>query len=660
MRKFLWTISLCLVVSPLIAQSDQSFEQTQFDAIFLVGESSVTAMYSFSYVHGLGEIRWLFPIPPDATRLEFGSAQLIALLQDQSAPFIYPPPGECVLNPTLSWGYGGLIGDYLSPDNAEVKQVNSLAEALGWLGDSPQDTASLSAYETFAAVSFTQEQDLRDLWAIDVNSSPLLIVEYPGTELFLPIQAHSSQLTTVVTSPVDDFIEADTMPVTAYVFADQPYAPENYDPIDIDLMTITDGNNIAGIMYNFVESPESFDYDYYRLVRQGLDEVSGRGMVTEYRQSPDWNIQDSTRERLPEESALLDSWQDDYAVLTRIRTYIDENSRLPDPQFEVAPQLDLMRINLSTTADPAWFYGCTTRRLYDPELESRLPSERTYSPALQMDVAHPEGWSLYELDERTYAFSPEAVTRFTLSILESSGEGPPMLVLQHFEQEFVRSEAGDAYLPRNTWEPFASGSSSYPHLSAARNAITLYFPSTGGYDPERDEPYGTAEGVRAAVVSTHADFVLNEPLYVDMLAYLATRQFWLSPDLRHTLFMEGQDNLVAIGYPEGWIEMLDARRLRVIAPVDILNIDEGPYIREVIPPVRDTADIWVHEHFGLDDDADLRVMTPFQANGRQGFVQRTDFFNKAAIEISAPDGLYDDYATLLETIAQSMQVSYRD
>ena len=227
---------------------------------------------------------------------------------------------------------------------------------------------------------------------------------------------------------------------------------------------------------------------------------------------------------------------------------------------------------LRILVDPAWLYGCTTRTLYDAELENRLPTGRTHIAVFNVEVAHPVDWSLSQLDDNTYALAPKTVTRGDLQALEGGGDGPPMLVLQRFEQPFMTRLGRDyPILIDDPWEPFTIGYGK-PHRTAARNAITLYYPATRGFDPDNDETYAPAEGIHAAVVSTHADFAVNEPLYVDMLTYLETRQFWLSPDLRHTLFMDGLQDLIAIGYPEGWVETLDSQRNRVIAPADAVTL----------------------------------------------------------------------------------------
>ncbi|MBZ0296520.1 MAG: hypothetical protein K8L99_28425 [Anaerolineae bacterium] len=675
MRKLFWITFLCLITNPLLAQDNPSFEQTQLDAIFLVGEDSVTAMYSFGYTHSpeMDEIRWLFPIPADATNIELGPAYTLPLLQDKTDPITEPPRGVCLPNPLLVYGHGiAPFVEYLPSDAAEVVRLDSFAEAQDWLGNGLQDTASFSEYESFVGLTITpQKESPEGGWASDfVDISPLLLVEYPGTELFLPMKARPSQLTTIL----DGEYEQDMMPVTVYVLADQPYAPANFESASVDLTEIdngTYGNAIKNIMRDFTGEAMfggDFDNQYYYLVRQALEEQNGRAFMTEYRQAPKWSIQDSVKERLPDEIGLLDLWAEEYSVLTRMRTFVREGRDLPDPQFEATPQLEQSRTDLSTTADPSWFWGCTTRKLYDPDLESRLPSGRTFISYLNVYVAHPADWSLYTLNENTYVLSPEDITSDSLyplqSIgkLESTGVGPPMLVLQRFEQEFVR-DGSYTRLPDNTWE-FYSKFTNEARPTAARNGITLYYPSQSLASPYNDEPLGTAEGFQAVVISTHADFVENEPLYIDMLNFIATRQYWLSPDLRHTLFMIGPSErayeFVAVGYPEGWLEMLDENRLRVIAPAESVNFEEVPYVREIVPPERESADHWLRDYYNLEEDTHLLTLTPFHANGRSGFVQRTGFTNNAAIEVSAPDDLYEDFASLLGTIAQTMQIRYRE
>ena len=313
MRSLFWLFLCCLLVHPLLAQAGEAFKQTQLDAIFLVGEDSVTALYSFSYVRppDLNEIRWVFPISPDATRIALGPANTLPLLQYKSDPNLEPPGPPCHLNPTLVYydGYGDpYFVQYLPAVEATVTRMDLLAEALGWLGDGPQDTAALSRYDFFVAISITPDPSpAPNDWQDSVNLSPLLVVEYPGQEIFLPTHARASAFRTLI----DDEREADMMPVTAYIFADQPYAPTNFETVLVDLTTIErQFNAIRSINQAFtspISLPGSFVSVYYNRVYQALDAVNGRGMVTDYRQAPTFNLTDYQREVLPDETTLLDS-----------------------------------------------------------------------------------------------------------------------------------------------------------------------------------------------------------------------------------------------------------------------------------------------------------------------------------------------------------------
>ncbi len=665
MRWLCGLLLFCVLLRPVSAQEDPGFSQTQLDAVFLVGDQSVRAMYSFSYIQSesMEEFRWLFPIPADVTHVELGAAYLPVLLQAQTDPIIEPPQQRCFLTHPMIYGHGtNPYVIYDAPESAQFTRLDSLEEAQDWLGDSPQDIATLDSYENFVGVTIqpqtavaTQDADFQIETA--VNLSPVLVVDYPGTDIFLPVRLRAAHLRT----ELDNYSQNNLMPATAYIFADQPYAPVNYTAMMIDLHQIGSShiNVITEMMRNFYGSgmfPNELDYSYYEQVRRELGAVDGLGMVTEYRQLPDWSISQNTREHYPEATEIMDTLLANYPMLTRLRTFIHEGSTLPYPQFVPAPQAESLRLDLSTTADAAWFYGCTTRTLYNAELEARLPDGRTYIDALDVQVAHPADWSLSQLEDVTYVLAPEAVTLNMLIAVERGEDGPPMMVLRRFEQEFIQTDYGFE-LPDPTWNLFTLPGTLDPEQVTNRAAYTVYYPSTSWASPYRYEPLGTTEGVRLALISSEADFAENHAVYNDMLAYIATRQYWLSPDLRHTLFMNGPGDLVMVGYPENWIERLDENRLRVITPVKAADFEQAAYVREVVPPVRDNASAWIRDRYNLGEDANLATLLPFSANDRQGFIRKTDFHNQTVIEISAPEALYNDYAPILTTIAETLRVT---
>lgn len=670
MRRNAWLLLfLVLMIMPLTAQDDNTFQQTQFDALFQIGAERTTAMYSFNYIQPqeIESFRWLFPIPPDATRVELGAAHTAPLLDWYTEPIIEPPQESCKLNPILMLGDGREPWvEYLAPDDAQITRFDSPDAAFAWLGtDAIQDTDTLREYDAFVGVTITPQTefeigDINNGMFMRVNVSPLVMVEYPGTDVFLPMNAHAPNIAT----RLDNYAQSEVMPVTAYIFDEVAYAPSNYESVSVDLTQLSaPWNNINGIMRDFDGTGIFFnrlDPHYYALLREAISEANGLGFITEFRQDAPFNFRTDLRNNFPDATDLLNTIAGEDTVLTRLRTFIDTTTTLPAPMFDTMPSFDPLQIDLSQTADPARFFGCTTRTLYDPDLEATLPEGRTYIDTLNAHVAHPADWSLYTLDQQTYAFAPEAVTLDTLRALERGEDAPPMLVLRPFEQVFepVTDARYIMRLPDLTGQPFTMRATANVRVTGARNALTLYYPA-----PESDSfienELETAYGMHVAVVSTHADFAENQAFYVDLLDYIATRQFWLSPMLRHTLFMYGRTDLVTIGYPEDWIETLDADRRRVIVPIAMQDdFADAPYVREVVPPDRDSASAWIRDRYGLAMDTDLRTLTPFEANGRTGYIQLTANTNQAIIEISAPDALYDTYAPILTEIAETMRVYY--
>ncbi len=104
---WIWCITLIcmsLAVMPTVAQSgDAGFVQTGLDAIFAVDSANhrITAMYSVGYTDAPETVHWLFPILPNARRVELGSALLTTFLDWDTRPNIEPPGPDCDLSPTL-------------------------------------------------------------------------------------------------------------------------------------------------------------------------------------------------------------------------------------------------------------------------------------------------------------------------------------------------------------------------------------------------------------------------------------------------------------------------------------------------------------------------------------------------------------------------------
>ncbi len=655
----------------VIAQNTRTdFVQTQMDAIFLIHDNSVTALYSVSYIQpaDMEEVRWVFPIPSDATLVELAPSLIAPLVQLRTEPIIEPPDEPCQLTPTISYGHGYLpTVEYYPPQDAELTEFEDAQSAIGWMQERVESVGYIDRSDDnprFVGMSITPNNEVSvgeysSGGKYNVNLSATLLVEYPGNVPFFPLNIRASAYET----HLDNYDQTGFMPATAYVFADVPYQVSNMSTLTVDLSTVTSGSNIIqNIMRDFDGTPiffDTLDGEYYSRLNQAVHQALGYGFITEFIGQFNDFLSVDFREAFPETGALFREITTNYPVMTRFRTFLHDEYDIPNPIFTPAPDLEEFQINLAHEVDPAQFYGCTTRSLYDAELEARLPEGRSYLADLQIQVAHPAGWTLNQPRNNLYVLSPEVIDNATLIAVESGEDGPPMFAFKPFEEEFA-SDRYHTFLPDHTWEPFSNVGNTMPRSIGARNAFTIYYPSHSTASPYTNDDLGSAEGVRMAIITTHADYAENHQRYEDMLTYVATRQFWLSPRLRHTIFIGGPDDLIQIGYPENWIERLDAGRNRIILPetVDVTDSDT-PMIRVLRVPPDWTGDIigWMILQYGfLDRDlftAENPTPIPFEHNGRRGYLLRAEGSPARVVEISAPTDVYQSYRGTLQLIAET-------
>lgn len=646
------------------------FVQTQMDAIFLMHDDSVTALYSISYIQpaDMEEVRWVFSIPSDATHVELAPSLIVPLVQLRTEPIIEPPDEPCQLTPTIAYGHGYLpFVEYLPPQDTQLVEFEDGQSALNWVADTgiTLNEVDINTNESrFVGIAMIPQMeeivgDFNSGGSYNVNISATLRVEYPGNEPFLPVGIHATTLET----HLDNYDQTGFMPITAYVLADTPYALSNLSTLTVDLSHLTSGSNIVqNIMRDFDGTPIFFnmlDSAYYSRLNQAVREVNGAGFITEYIGQLDDAMNLDFRETYPDDANLLMQIARDYPIVTRFRTFLHDEYELINPTFTPAPDLAPFQINLAREVDPAQFYGCTTRSLYDAELETRLPEGRSYLADLQIQVAHPQGWTLSQPRANLYVLSPEVIDNAMLIAVEGGVDGPPMFVFKPFEQEFA-SDRYHTFLPDNTWEPFTHVGNTMPRPIGARNAFTMYFPSHSAASPYNNDDLGSAEGVRMAIITTHEDYAENQALYEDMLTYVATRQFWLSPLLRNTIFIDGPDDLIQIGYPEGWIERLDVDRNRIILPENVALSDETAPMIHVLTPPRDwTGDLigWMILQYGFLDQelltAENPIPIPFERGGRRGYLLRAEGTPARVVEISTPTDAYESYQGTLQLIAET-------
>jgi hypothetical protein len=678
--------------SPLTAQERESAGviQTSLDALYIVdtANDSTTAYYSVTWLWETdAPARWVFPIPGDAISVETVDSDWFQYLSWGTNPYISPPYNE---SPCQLGYYGSNGGGFLTAPRYHPTQRNTLERwtnpdrVMEWLGQPPLSPSLRDDLQRYQGEGYTfvtlESQSTRSIPAVDsiVNANLLrsaaIKVVYPGVEVRLPIALRADQSTLYLSEY--DYEQQGQMPVAVYILADVPYTVANYANLPLDLNQIKSGVNFLQENIRRLYTPSLWlEPQYYALFQAGLQAAKGQGFVTEFRLPSDrWSGPFGGDQVM----VAVQSLQPPASLnrLTQFRTFLMAGQPLPDPVFSPQPDLPDFVMRVPDVVDQARFWGCSSRWLIDDALETRLPSGRTYIEPLRQYVAYPEEWIMTPLSETVYAFAPVAVDWDMVMNMEYGGDEPPMLLLEKFEIPYLASgdnqpDADCTGCPYATpkpiefsWRPvnpafnwFRRANDPTPQGIPMRNAISIYWPLWNGARGLADYDFTpVAQGVRAVMMSTVDDWAANGALYNDLLTYLTKYQFYTSGQLRHTLFLGSLNNLVELGYPEGWEETVENED-RYIHPESANQIGDGPYVFVPKETWGDDIEAQIQADYGIETIT-LNTPMPFETDTRRGYVFHIDgyVYWQGIIEISAPIDRYPEYADTLDLIAQSMRI----
>lgn len=675
------SLSICLLfITGVVNAQDEvvvPFAQAGLNAIFMVDAAAnrTTAMYSFSYTTPPDDaIRWVLPLPPGSDSVRLGDSEMVMLAQYLTEPNIEPPQKPCELSPKFSFATGLVPGPYYWGSVGETLHMFSHTEEVqafvvdGGFSLNAGAASALDVYNEkgYSFAGLTVSPDLaasapyHDDMGWSIYFSPLVVAEYPGTEPILPLGFRPATIATYL----DGYNAEAIMPVTAYIFADLPYQSANAGVFQPDLTQMPPGENELANTMRLIDGGGPFahalDYAYYGLIQQDMDEMDRLAFALEFVGQPD----DANRfAPVGEEGqASLDAFNRQWAsypILTRLRTFIQTDQVVPDVVFTPSPGETDFQVNLSEAIDPVWYWGCTSRRLYDPGLEARLPAGRTYIEDLRLSLAHPEGWQLIALDwyqRRIYVISPETVTVDDLDRMESGGDGPPMLVSEAVQTRYDEKSYCGLFDP--TWERFIRITEGAFRRAPARNGLTIIWPDQFIWS-SCDAETVPIDAVKVVLLSSFADWAANESLYNDMLAYSSNYQYFLSSALRYTLFVGHLSDLIAISYPEGWTEQFASSNNRVILPSDQTYANAPAIVTRRLTSrgsIRLAARRWYDLSFSLA----LPAKTPiwYEADGRRGYLLFTENEVVPLIEFSAPIAQFADHANLLRLMASSVRTEW--
>ncbi|MCS7072627.1 MAG: hypothetical protein NZM00_14065, partial [Anaerolinea sp.] len=617
--------------------------QTGIEALFVIDEA---AQHVTLYVRGLfrplpGPVLWAVPLPAPPAEVAWlhGADTAFSILDEDTQPVIEAPfPGACALAPQLVFGDGYLPWPWISEaighdDDADATPLilpdpDALRAHAGQiaapLAVSEAALAALPAGWVYAALPVAPGPLLQDdFWASHfVEATPVLraVFPYDGPEalaalLALPLAWRAAALEAVL---IND-LRPDALTVTVYIAAGTAYALADAPLASVDLKAVPGGYDWIAHILTDVVGPEFF----FGSLRPGYDAlvvealaVDPPSFVREFVGPPALSTGIPTLADRPDARRILDQ-VDAQPVLTRL--YALYPADRPDvrayPVIRFAPDPSAVPGHLDYTAavDPAWFFTCTTRRLDDPALAARLPAGRTRIDALRLDIAHPPGWMLTTVappagtgqSAPIYVLAPADAPPDHLARLEAgAADGPPALAMQAFAGPYV---AGDEYSlapPDPSERPFTRAADAALPPGIARLSAVRYFP-TARADDSHDVPF--AEGVRIALIGPAADLAANRSLYQAMLDHLLRYPYLLDPALRHTLFEGDLRTLIALGYPEDWLEVI-VDGARWILPRAALGLPADAPVgdtRGLMPVTDRTPWVRLHRFRNADDLAAL-------------------------------------------------------
>jgi len=378
-----------------------------------------------------------------------------------------------------------------------------------------------------------------------------------------------------------------------------------------------------------------------------------------------------------------------FPYLTFLWTRMSPEQMTLDPVFvpsSLSEDVSLI-VDLSEV-DPLKYWGCSSASALSDEQWARLPEEHTYFADLRLDIAHPADWvlSTIETDPETglspaYIYAPEPVDRATFDAFFAGATTPPMFV-------FAAGVYHDYDMSDFWWErqnafrsifalPYAEDD-----LLSEEGRVPVY----ARHYPQ--EPGSTTRwsseipAVLLGMLASEDDWAVDGPLYDTMLAYARAYQFYRTPDLRHTLFLDGYGlsvytASVQVPYPEGWEVYYSKQRKSdiLIKPQNFIGEKFIPYVRliplrQVVAPIvyAESGEVlhealdWLWETYNLPDDEREAAWRhaiqcedqalPFSSEhpeGASGWVKVTGGY---VIEYSAPAEYIERYGEVLQLMAE--------
>jgi hypothetical protein len=640
---------LCGLAGPVRAglwfTSDQ--RTNSIDVLFMVDGDTVTVVYSWEFTEDIADFVWIIPLPSQP--LHYG-------------PYLGKTPGGALFPITFdepprycdSLFYPGMVPDRFGSGSAAMSANPKSEQVIDGKALDPWLAAhgyTVSAAVRDALTQYIQEGMVFLVLEMHTNGpyggNQKYTATYKADRLTLPLRlvAAAAKPSTVI---------------TVWMLGNTRYVAQNTLNTMVDFSRLRAPSRsmepfVQGLY--FAKGENNYAQELSRAAT-----ISGTlAFVTEYA--------GSSAALVAEEYESGGGWGDlaaRYPYTTRLYSEILPPQVTVDQIFVPAPDAPNIsnHIDLKQYVDSLVYWGCSNREALQRVSTTALPNER--DTVRGMNLAYPEKWvrSVFDFpmmgatanqQKTIYAFATRPVGKIDLQAYLEGIPAPPMFVA--FETD----------MDTDNWDE---------DLSPVSDCYSCLY----GRFVRRFRPMTSGKGMVFAVLTSDADWESNKAMYTAMLDYALALPYYLHPELRYTLFLDGKQ----IGLPEGWREHVEGTDV-VIAPdqdgaeVRIRPVaslpgmppkDEGwePAWREKLVAVLVVEyDIPQAEQLRAAFRAGVTRYGPtaikeipavdFERAGRKGYL-RVDTYLHAVVELTAPASEFRQYEHILQVIRDSLRFSY--
>lgn len=627
-------------------------DQTAERIIFTInGDDTISAIVGINYTGAAEDFSWVVPVPAPP-ELDVAPTESLDIIQNATNPQINPPYNYCRGVIWSQGGGGGGGGGFLEEGNLGPYDYAIIAsddprELIEWLRDNgyritedmePIIGEYVAEGMYFLAMKLSNDAEVGDIQPVKMT--------YPSTNPMIPLR-----LTAVAA--------LDNMPVLVWIFADQPYSPDNYGHPDVDFASFRTRSQLVD-PFGFSDATN----DYFNERNRIQDEFDGRAFITEYAM-PSINLIEINASVV--DDAYLMDLINQFPFVTRLRAQISPEQMtidpifLPDARQNHVPQT----IELEDHLDPLHYWGCSNRENDQSDEEELLPNVSELPNNLTF--RYPAGWIQSPLvfrDISIFAYAPQPVTPDILeAYFEGQSDFPIVLRLAIPSQEFW-----DWYIFRDVFDLADD------YLIPDGNRILNM-----SYNKLFTD--NTVSELMFLILTTSSDYAENIQVYNAMQSHLDSYEYATHPQLRHTLALSDEpDDVVGVygtippllmGFPEGWTEFLQADGRIVIVPDDgsspQIELQQSTAFSNIRYPEQDIPNDGLLDTFGFDEatldalntfsaqNCHLTPVTEYERNGRVGFFRAIRGW---VVTVSSVSGEFEANRELMQWIAESVVNPY--